>query len=509
MDRSLQGLAKRFALVLCTLFLGAALLSSCSNPPAPAAPPTPPAQYQSPWWTNVLGTDQALTPATLAPLGDLRKSDLSSQDATALASMAKVLAAAELSGQGRDEFPSYFAGYSPQACKDVVVHTASPVSLPVSTGSAVDTTQWAKILVTYSAVCPHSPLTASDIQVMYIYAHLTSSWQPVHEYQVPGSQNADPALADTAPADWQMTHFSTCGNPANAQFRDLVAVVDSFELMCAAAEKAGVHISITAGFRTQAEQAALFEQAISVYGSAAKARQYVAFANSHVCESRHCAGAAITVSDDSQALTWLHATVGCISNTAITLGPKSCQASDVSISRLQRYGFASPAPQIPSYLDYVLPTSPTTQNCNPPASYSSPQIIAAVFRCRLAAAGIPAETVKNVVASALVVSACESEWNPNARAFAGKWATTPYPVDGRTYTNEGLFMINQADAETYGISGAPMTDPVANANAAASMWLASNSFEDFGCATGRGVFDHGPVLPYFGGPALPSWAFAY
>jgi hypothetical protein len=341
---------------------------------------------------------------------------------------------------------------------------------------------------------------------MFLYAHLTSNWHLVHEYQVPGSQNADPA-SNVSPASWQMTHFSACTGSTGVTQRDVIVVVKAFDLMCLAAAKDGVTLDVTAGWRSAAQQAAIFSAAVREYGSVAKARQYVAYATATSCASLHCAGVAVDVAPTKAALSWLYATVGCLVGTHVTLGPSVC-STGVAVLQMERYGFGGPAPQVPEYLTYILPTTSTTQNCNPPAATPVSVMVAQIWRCVLSENHVSTATIKTVVAKAEVVSLCESGWNPNAYAFGGKWASIPDPKTGRTITNQGVFMLSLSEMHQYGRLGSSGLDPVANIAAAAQLWV-SSGFADFGCATGHGVFDSGPVLPEYGGPLVPAWAYGY
>lgn len=512
MDRSLEGLRQLGSRLLggvLSVVLAAVLLTACSSPRPEGSSALPPSQYQSGWWTGQLGGDQPVGAAQIGVLNDLAHSDLSPGNAKLLAELGRVAGLAEFQGSGRESFAGYFSTSAPALCTGVSVTSSSPVVLPVNTPGGINTTNWAKILVTYTGRCQGSALRANDVQAAYFYAVLNGGWELVHEYQVPGSSNVDPVGVDASPASWQMQHFSNCGSPGNREFQDLIVVVAAFEVMCRDAQAQGVHLVVASAYRTRAEQAALFSRAVSVYGSEAKARQYVAFADGAVCTSRHCAGAALDLSSDHGGLAWAHAVVGCLAGHTISLGTKSCPRGATPIQRLERYGFAAPAVQIPEYLEFVLATSSAPQNCSPPPATSVATKVASIWRCRLQLAGVsPAET-RRVVAAAEVVSLCESGWNPAARAYGGTWSTTPNPVDGKTYTNQGVFMISAHQAARFAPPGASMLEPVANINAAANLWLATRSFAAFGCATGHGSFDHGPVLTEYGGPPLPTWAYSY
>jgi hypothetical protein len=515
MDRSLQGLRRNWlrvllAAALCVVCVAYLIDATSQAPTRHAVSVTPPEQYFAPLWQRILGSDKALNSAMLAELGNLANSDLTAPDARAVSVLADRLAIAQLSGAGRASFGTYFAGAAPPLCTAVHIEATSPAQLPVTRaapGSVV--TRYSKVAIVYRASCP-SP--ANTDRVLYLYFAHTTAWAPVHDFSVPGFLAISTQNPSPTPPDWALHSFSTCGASSNATYRDLIVVVDAFEIMCADAQRAGVSLVLSSALRTPSEQAALFAQAVATYGSVSAATRWVAYATATTCSSRHCAGTALDIADtDTPALDWLHQIVGCISGVTVVLNQSSCPSGSLSLSRMQRYGFVNPDPQIPSYLDFVLPTYGSIQNsCSPPSSLSVPQIIASVFRCRLEAAGIDPTTTATEVASALVVSRCESSWNPAALAFGGRWLTTPDPATNRTYDNAGVFMLSSTQARTY-VPGGPAarTSTSASANGAASLWLTTRSWAAFGCATGHGAFDAGPVLPQYGGPPLPAWSLAF
>jgi hypothetical protein len=508
MDRSRQRLKSLGLLAIVLVVVGAGTFAAWPGS-TPTTVVASPAAFEPAWWVSAVGVDTPITQAELNDLNTEANSDLAGPYYATLKTLGEKAAVATVEGTGRSSFGTYFKDSAPALCHGVRILAVSPVVLPVAQTAGTNTTNWAKILVAYEGACSGSPLGASDVQVMFLYAHLTLSWHLTHEYQIPGSQDSDPAANDS-PASWQMTHFSSCTGSGGVSQEDLIVVVDAFDEMCQAASAAGVSLQVTAGWRSAAQQAALFQEAVKAYGSVAKAKQYVAYATPTSCTSLHCAGVAVDVNLTTKTLDWLYDVVGCITaGGRVEIGPTSCTSGEGPVLRMERYGFEAPAAQVPEYLVYILPTSSSTQNCDPAASSPVPVMVAEIWRCVLAENGVSSATAKPVVAQAEVVSLCESSWNAQAIAYGGKYATTPDPITGSTVTNEGVFMLTSSEMAQYGISGSSGTDAVANITAAAQLWSATKSFVAFGCATGHGGFGSGPVLPQYGGPPVPDWAYTY
>jgi len=491
-----------------------------------AVPALPaPWEYTVPAWSAALGGDTALTAATYRSLNAYSDPHLSAADRAALSTTAAAVEKADLTGAGRATWPAYWppaaATGKPAAvrCSDVAVLAASPAAL-ATVSRPTGTDGYAKVLVASTGHCTGRGYTRTAPLVEYVYFahHGDKGWMPVRDWQIPAPPESDTtAGAADEPADWQLATF-TCG-AAGHLFRDRILVVDAFTQMCTTARAAGVNLQVTAAYRTRGEQAALFQTAVKQYGSVAAAKRWVAYADADVCDSRHCSGLAINVTPTASALGWLEQTAGCLVGTSVRAAA-SCPDDATAVPRMARYGFAEPLAQIPGYLEFTLPTAtaatdPTGQlspaNCDP-AAVPVPNQVASIFRCRLARAGVYGAAQQQVVEQALVVSRCESGWNSAALAFGGKFATVPNPADGKTYTQAGVFMISAKLAAAGWVPGGAKdrADPVANINAAASLWLATRGWEQFGCATGTtGGFETGPVLPAFGGPALPAWAAKY
>lgn len=497
-----------------------------SGPPEAATNLAAPWEFTAPVWADALGGDETLSTDRYATLAAWADPALTGADRAALTALSGKVLRADLTGAGRDAF----AGYWPPVpatgvgaavrCSQVAPLATSPASLATVSRPA-GVSGYAKILLAYSGRCGTSSYTRQAPGIAFLYAARgPRGWAPVRSWDVPNptAPTSNPQAA-AEPQEWELAEFTACGSPT-VLLRDRIIVVDAFTQMCAAARADGVILEVTAAYRTRADQAALFADAVKSYGSAAEARKWVAYADASTCTSRHCSGVALNVKPNSAAIGWLTATVGCATKGAVTAAT-TCAAGTTPVPRMARYGFAAPLPAIPGYLEFTLPVDRagtdsasaalSAPDCNP-QGVPVPSLVAAVFRCRLAREGVTGADQDRVVAEAVVVARCESGWNAAARAFAGRFATSPNPADGRRYTQSGVFMISAELADAgwvHGGAGA-LEDPVANVNAAASLWLATRGWEQFGCATGTvGGFESGPVLPGYGGPALPAWAARY
>lgn len=475
------------------------------GPPAEQALATP-AEFTTSFWDKTLGGDEEMTPERWAEFNDPTNSDLPAQDAQLLMTLGRNLTIADLKGVGRETWPQYWPNTNANAlCSELNIVGASPMLLPVNNGAT-----YAKILVAWEGVCIDGT-EASSFNVSYVYAHKKgSSWVPVRDWEVP----VDPSLETVAglePADYELKNLSNCGAASNEDIQARIIVANAWDLMCADAVKDGVKLEATSGYRDRVEQLELFNSAIKYYGSEKEAKRWVAPADEASCSSKHCDASAINVKS-GKSLIWLNQVVGCSVNGEITMGKTSCEVGESSVKRLNLYGFSAPVPYVPTYLEFILPieTEKANPDCNP-GNVSTPTMVAQIFRCRLDIAGITGESQDKIVAEALVVSRCESGWNPLALAFAGKFRNSPHPVSDMTYDQGGVFMLSAEESERLMTAGyKDVHNPVANINAAASLWLISQDWSSWGCATGAGeLFEAGPELPQYGGPELPSWAKSY
>lgn len=501
----------------------------------PYQAPTGPA----PWdftidaWDTALGGDLELTSDSYTTLGAYSDPTLG-QEVTAVRAVAEQTLLADVTGRGQDAVASltpvglapYWpreapTGVRPQAqCQQVDILAVSPAALPVEgpdTATLGLFDRYAKTLVAFTGICTEQTYDLTSPAVRYVYTgHGEDGWVPLRSWQVPSAEALDTAPGATEPYEWELTQV---GAPCTATsvVRARIAVADALTQMCQAASDAGVELEVTAGYRTRAEQASVFQDAVRAYGSPEAARMHVAYADDDVCTSKHCSALAVNVEPRPQALAWLTQTVGCVAGDGTVTAGERCASDQTPVPNAARWGFSAPLQVSPGYLEFTVPLAGTRDsslaapNCKPTGLPVANQV-AAIFRCRLAREGVVGPTQDAVVAEALTVSRCESGWNPSAAAFGGRFATTAHPTTGRTYSHRGVFMVTAELATDGWVIGGPdaVTDPAANINAAASLWLSTRSWEQFGCATGDpGGFQAGPVLPQFGGPTLPDWASVY
>ncbi len=153
--------------------------------------------------------------------------------------------------------------------------------------------------------------------------------------------------------------------------------------------------------------------------------------------------------------------------------------------------------------------------CNPAATAPVPAMVGSIFRCRLYEAGIANEQVRQITAEAVVVAQCESEFDPNAIVFDGRYRHSPHPTTGSIYSAAGVFQFIRVRADRWIAGGyANVADPVANIDAAARLYLHNvrrgyPGWSDWACAAANDGFRATSVLPGWpGGPSkLPAWAF--
>lgn len=510
-------LPRRRALVVVAAAVLGAVAALLWWPSTDRAAPAPPAPWtvQLTDWDRLLAGDDKVTADDYAALAGVHPG-LTAADAAQAGQVAGAVLRADLTGTGRDAWPGYWppapTTRTPAAaeCHSIDLLAASPARLDLPSGASGT---YVKVLLAYAGRCDQR-WTAAAPAVGYVYLRLVDGrWQPVRDWSIP---QADADADDPAPAveDWQLTDLGTCGRVDESRLRMRTLAAAAFTQMCTDADADGVVLVVASAYRTRAEQADLFDRAVEFYGSVDAARPWVAYADETVCESKHCVGLAVTVEDDHAAVGWLHQTVGCLPASGDTAGWRpggECTPQEQPVKRMQRYGFAAPAPRMPGYLEFVLPTGDDTAaaaDCTP-AGMPVDRMVAAVFRCRLARAAVPAHRIDQVVSEALVVSRCASGWNPAARVFAGRYAEAPHPDNGRRYTEAGVFGLRGELVDAGWVVG-EVSDPVANMHAAASVWLATRGWEQFPCATGTDPgLDVGPVLPAYGGPALPDWSLSY
>lgn len=320
------------------------------------------------------------------------------------------------------------------------------------------------------------------------------------------------------PEEWELESFSGNCHPDNTRWRARTQVVMMFERMCADAAADGVTIRLESAYRSPARQKQLFDQAVAKYGSASAARKWVAYSDGTTCTSRHCSGAALDLDlDPPGARAWLHAPVGCYDPaTGPRLGESGC--ANTTLKRVNLYGFALPMDYEPWHVEVGIPltSSRSPANCDPNGSLSVPEMIGAIWRCKLTAAGIVGAHQDRVVAEAVTVAEAESGFNTYAVAFGGRWLHTPHP-DGNIYSAAGVFQFIRSTADRYIDGGyGNVHDPVANISAAADLWIdgyqaGRDPWSPWEAAAVNGNFATESVLPgYPGGPdQLPTWAWQY
>lgn len=330
-----------------------------------------------------------------------------------------------------------------------------------------------------------------------------------------------------APAPHELKNFSTCGVAGNARYEARILTVNLFEEMCQAALRDGVRLQINSAYRSPARQGQLWQEALRKYGSVEAARKWVAPSDGRTCNSQHCSGIAIDVSQANGAHTWMHRPKGCATGDNVTLGSTSCGGGSV-VKQAQLYGFVIPMSWEPWHIEVGVTvdagdgspgSGPVDASCNPPRSYTVPQMIGAIWRCRLDQAGITGSTQRQIVAEAVVVAKCESGWNSSAVVFNGRYLNTPHPRTGMRYSAAGVFQFIRGSANTWVPGGyANVKDPVANIDGAARYFISNYKrggrrvgWAPWACAAVNDGFAKKSVLPGFpGGPSsLPSYAYQY
>lgn len=389
-------------------------------------------------------------------------------------------------------------------CKDTTVLAGSVI------GQRYEGTLWAKGAFLYAGDCSDGTYTRDNPAVEYAYAELVDgAWQPRRVWQTPGADERTSVFATDPGA-----LVPTSCPPGATQVTARPVVAAAFDQLCAAAAEDGVQVTAVQGFRTRAQQEKLFDDAVAAYGSEQAAAERVSYADDSVCTSKFCQGLAVGIEPTPAATSWLTSARRCVSADGGSADPvtrdgdKQCPEGTVAVTRAQEYGFATPTAQLPGYLEYVLPAGAgpgfaTEADCFP-YGMTTPAVIAAVFRCRLAQAGVSASQQEQAVRTGLAVAQCASGLNPQATVFDGAYAQTPDPQFGRVVPLGGLFAL--APASPSWQSG-DLGDPVAAANYAAKVWLKDHSFSQFFCATGQDeLLKAQAVDPRFNPDAeLPPW----
>lgn len=480
-------------------------------------------------WDQALGGDEGLTDKNYDQLNDYKTDHIKDSELLALKEVARLTILADLTTQNQEGIkkltPTSLTPYWPSAtrlatpqCTNINILAISPTYLPVHIDKNTDTppfTTYAKVLIAFTGTCQGIEYTKESPEIRYVYAGQNKeNWIPLRTWQIPAQKEFDTLPGATEPYDWELKPLTDICSP-NYLVRARIPVVDAFDTLCNDAASDGITITATSGYRSRAEQAMLFEEALARYGTVEAARKRVAYADNKICTSRHCSGLALNVEETPETITWLQKTVACRKEDNTLEEATSCAPNETPIPNSARYGFTAPHPQSPGYLEFTFPvgvdhnSSLATPNCEPNGIPIANQI-SSIFRCRLSREGIVGPEQDKVVAEALTVSRCESGWNATAAAFAGRYATTPHPITGKTYTNKGVFMLTDTHVQEAWLDNGDPLNPIANINAAAKLWITTRSWDEFGCATGTtDGFQAGPVLPQYGGPDVPDWAFLY
>jgi len=181
-----------------------------------------------------------------------------------------------------------------------------------------------------------------------------------------------------------------------------------------------------------------------------------------------------------------------------------------------RDGVRAVAAALAEAADRVRPAGAAAPSCAEavPADAQLPTMVVAIFRCRLTEAGIGGDDARRTLAEALVVAACESEWDAGAVVFDGRYVQAPHP-NGNRYTAAGVFQLIRRIADRWVDGGYDaVLDPRRNIDAAARLHVHTRAhgfrgWEDWACAAASDGFRTTSVLPGWpGGPAeLPAWAW--
>lgn len=145
-----------------------------------------------------------------------------------------------------------------------------------------------------------------------------------------------------------------------------------------------------------------------------------------------------------------------------------------------------------------------------------PRVVADIFLCRLAEAGVDEVEARRIAKEAVMVAQCESRFDPNAVVFGGRYLHQPH-WNGNRYSAAGVFQFIRATADKWIDGGyGQVHDPRRNIDAAARLYISNRArglggWGDWACAAANDGFKHGSVLPGWpGGPAgFPQWVDQY
>lgn len=448
-------------------------------------------EWSPEWWRDILGGDDDWDDARLADLADQTRSGLDTTTYDAAVTTAAAALERDLTAATRDPLRDrwWHQTTTPGAVLCDTFHVAGtgaaaiPAEVaPTGPTGATTTGTWVKVAVVWRGDCPVFDTTADDPypQVTFVLVWgQGAALVAVRDWFAPG---VDPTEGERIGGmdPWALAPLRCAGDGHQAR----VEVAAAWNQMCDDAAAAGVALDVVSSYRTPTDQARLVTAAEDSYGADNAGRYVAGTDNPDDCASRHCAGSAIDVADRNASNVWLSAAVACPDGVLDTPAER-CPDGTAPSARLVAYGFATPLPTSTHHIEYVAPLTALDPAgaCAPPSQMSVAEMVAAVFRCRLFAVGYTNDVVERAVADALVVSRCESGWNPNLASYAGRFSDDPNPIDDLNYDAAGVFPFDPATAAKWVPGGAvAVRDPLANIHGAASVWLAERSFATWGCA---------------------------
>ena len=219
---------------------------------------------------------------------------------------------------------------------------------------------------------------------------------------------------------------------------------------------------------------------------------------------------------------------------AVVGGGALALAVPVEAAEIETERAPVPAPPPATTVPSTTSAPPSTTSAAPPAaspappaetascveagdSNDVPRVVADIFRCRLAEAGVADAEARRIAAEAVVVAHCESKWDPDAVVFDGRYIDRPHPYTGDRYSAAGVFQFIRRVADQWVDGGyAQVRDPRRNIDAAARLFIRNRArgfggWGEWACVAANDGFKVGSVLPGWpGGPAaLPGWAEDY
>lgn len=501
---------------VCLALAAAAAWWLTSSKDAADTPRFDPVEYQPEAWTAILVAPDATDAQTgdsatrrQAQIDALNTAPSTLEDRKDAEALAGAIVQAAVSGVGRSQWADYFprSGDDPSGCRDVTIDAVNAQPLPYA---AMGNQTWAKAIVVWNGNCPGTLDTFTPqggLQASYVYLlRGDNGWIPVREAALPGrgsslgGQDVDRSLLDTLDGCSRGDQYAR------------IEVATAWKELCEAATADGIALVATSAWRSAQQQAELYDEARTLWGD--DADLYIARSDTDGCTSKHCAGVAIDVELSDTTLAWLRSPVGCLTAGDVTpVAPDgTCPAGADLVSRAARYGFVQPLTSSPGHLEYAGPVSRIStggDTCRDVAPGPVPGQIADVWRCRLARAGVTDSASVDIVATAVTVARCQSNWNPAFVAFDGTFRDEPHPDTGQPYDAAGLFALSRDYARAYTGDEQSWIDPAVAADTAASAWLEEETYgrdgwQLFSCVSGDGIVTGGLL-----DQGLPAWAYQY